>query len=67
MYLSEEYRGKGSATLLVDAAVEEAKNLSKAVLGVDYETMNPPARGFWEKFFTPYTLSLIRHVDIEPK
>lgn len=67
MFLSDDYRGKGLAKLLVDAAVEEARNLGKAVLGVDYETMNPTARGFWEKYFTPYTLSLVRRIDVEPK
>lgn len=67
MFLSEEYRGKGLAKLLADAAVEEARNLGKPVLGVDYETMNPTARGFWEKYFTPYTLSVVRRVDVEPR
>ncbi len=64
MFVREDYRGKGYARLLVDAAVEEAKNLGDPVLGVDYETMNPTARAFWEKYFTPYTISLVRHVDI---
>lgn len=30
---------------------------------MDYETMNPTARGFWEKYFTPYTISLVRRID----
>ena len=64
MFVREDYRGKGYARLLVDAAVEEAKNLGKPVLGVDYETMNPTARCFWEKDFTPYTISLVRRVDV---
>lgn len=63
MFLTEEYRGRGVANFLVDVAVEEAKNLGKTILGVDYETMNPTARGFWEKYFTPYTISLVRRVD----
>lgn len=50
MYLKEEYRGKGFARLLVNAAVEQAQNLGKPLLGVDYETMNPTARFFWEKY-----------------
>lgn len=63
MYVSPDYRGKGAAKLLANAAVEEAKNHGKTVLGVDYETMNPTARGFWEKYFTPYTVSLVRRLD----
>lgn len=31
--------------------------------GVDYESLNPLAYGFWEKHFTPFTKTLTRRVD----
>ena len=31
-------------------------------LGVDYESINPTAWGFWNKYFTAYTYSLTRRI-----
>jgi len=31
--------------------------------GVDFESFNPTASGFWLKYFTPYTYSLVRRID----
>lgn len=33
------------------------------LLGVDCESFNPTARGFWLKYFTPYTYGLVRRID----
>ena len=32
-------------------------------LGVDFESFNPTARGFWLRYFTPYTYSVARRID----
>lgn len=32
-------------------------------IGVDYESINLNAYYFWEKYFTPYTYSLVRRID----
>lgn len=31
--------------------------------GVDFESFNPTASGFWLKHFTPYTYSVVRRID----
>ncbi|MCI9073092.1 MAG: hypothetical protein HFH80_09920 [Lachnospiraceae bacterium] len=31
-------------------------------LGVDYESINPTAWGFWNKYFEAYTYSLTRRI-----
>ncbi len=48
-----------SITDFNESHIEQALNL----LGVDYETMNPTAAQFWEKYFRRYTLSMVRRID----
>lgn len=59
----EEWRGKGVSKLLLAHVLQTLQNEQYQYLGVDYETTNPTAAGFWPKYFTPYTLSLVRRVD----
>jgi ubiquinone/menaquinone biosynthesis C-methylase UbiE len=33
------------------------------LLGVDCESFNPNARGFWSKYFEEYTHSVVRRID----
>ncbi len=35
-------------------------------MGVDFESFNPTAYGFWLKHFTAYTYSVVRRVDERP-
>lgn len=58
-----EYRNRGIMRALLSALAEKYRAEGIAVLGVDYETQNPQARGFWESIFTPYTWSWERHFD----
>lgn len=59
----EEYRGRGVIQQLLDYVLRTLQVEGVTYLGVDYETMNPTAAGFWEKYFTPYTASLVRRID----
>lgn len=59
-YCLPEYRGKGVMQALVCLAKKETR---ARYLGVDLETMNPAAAGFWKKQFTFYTSGLTRRVD----
>lgn len=58
-----EWRGKGVSRLLLDYILRTLQAEGVRWLGVDYESMNPTALGFWEKYFSPYTASLVRRID----
>lgn len=62
-YLPLEYRGKG----IFDALLFYTENVFAEEgykrLGTDFESFNPTAYGFWLKYFTPYTYSVVRRID----
>ena len=58
-----EYRGKGVFTGLLDYVLDSLRNEGVKLLGVDYESFNPTALCAWEKYFTPYTRSVVRRID----
>ena len=62
-YCLPEYRGTGLASKLLSFLCHQLEAEGFAQLGVDYETFNPCAWGFWNKFFQPYTYGLSRHID----
>lgn len=62
-YCLEQYRGRGVSQLLLNHVLTILRSEGVGFLGVDYETMNPTAAGFWEKYFQPYTASLVRRLD----
>ncbi len=55
------YRG-GLYRQLLYYAAQELDRQGFRRLGVDYESINPTAIGFWEKYFIPYTRGLARFV-----
>ena len=62
-YCLPEYRGKGISQVLLDFIISELKGEGYKRLGVDFESFNPNAYGFWLKHFTPYTYSVVRRID----
>jgi len=58
-----EFRGKGIYQNLLNYAISALKSEGYARLGVDFESINPTAMGFWSKYFTPYTKSVVRRID----
>lgn len=62
-YCLSEYRGRNIARGLLGFVAETLKNEGVSLLGVDYESFNPAARGFWPKYFTPYTNGVVRRID----
>lgn len=58
-----EYRGQGIMRELVARLADRYRAEGITTLGVDYETMNPNARGFWERYFVAYTRSFERRFD----
>ncbi|MEA4833151.1 MAG: GNAT family N-acetyltransferase [Oscillospiraceae bacterium] len=61
-YCLQEHRGKGLNQKLLSLLIQKFKT-SYTRLGVDYESINPTAYGFWRKYFTAYTHSVVRRID----
>lgn len=62
-YCEKAWRGRSVSRLLLDFILCKLQAEGLRYLGVDYESFNPTAVGFWEKYFTPYTTSLVRKID----
>ncbi|MDF2588941.1 MAG: putative glycosyl hydrolase [Anaerocolumna sp.] len=62
-YCLPEHRGNGISNNLLSFLVSSLKLEGFSRLGVDFESFNPTARGFWLKYFTPYTNSVVRRID----
>lgn len=62
-YCEPAWRGKGVSRLLLDHVLGAMAREGVRYLGVDYESFNPTAAGFWEKYFVPYTASVVRRID----
>lgn len=62
-YCLPQYRGKGVYSTLINFLLNVLAQENVPLLGVDYESINPTAAGFWHKLFTPYTKSVTRRID----
>ena len=62
-YMLPEYRGKEIFTGLLSHLMDVLLKEGFTKCGVDFESFNPTASGFWLKFFTPYTYSVVRRID----
>jgi len=58
-----EVRGTGLVADLLRYAEATLAGEGYARLGVDYESFNPTALGFWGKYFTAYTNAVVRRID----
>jgi hypothetical protein len=43
--------------------VKKLSGQGYARLGVDFESINPPAYAFWTKHFQAYTCGVVRRID----
>lgn len=62
-YCLPEHRGKGLYQNLLNFTISKLKSEGYSKLGVNFESFNPTARGFWLKYFAPYTNSVVRRID----
>jgi hypothetical protein len=62
-YCLPKRRGEGLVQSLLNAMMEEFAREGYQQLGVDYESFNPTAYRFWNKYFKPYTNSVTRRID----
>ena len=58
-----EHRGKGVYANLINYTIRTLKAEGYTYLGVDFESLNPSAWGFWLKYFHAYTYGLVRRID----
>jgi len=58
-----EWRGQGIFQNLLNAAISVLRAEGHFHLGVDLESFNPTAHGFWPKYFNAYTHSVVRRID----
>jgi GNAT superfamily N-acetyltransferase len=61
-YTRPEARGSGIATATLNRALSWAREEGYTRCAVDFEPMNPPARRFWLRTFTPVCYSFARIV-----
>jgi len=62
-YCLNEYRGSGIARSLLGKMISILREEGYTRLGVDCESFNPTAFGFWTKYFDAYTHSVVRRID----
>lgn len=62
-FTSEERRGEGVATGLLDRCLEWARSHGYVRCAVDFEPMNPWARRFWTRHFSPVVHTVVRHLE----
>lgn len=62
-YCRPEHRGKGVYQNLLNFVIARLKAEGYTRLGVDFESLNPTAYGFWLKYFTAYTSGIVRRID----
>jgi GNAT superfamily N-acetyltransferase len=62
-FCMREYRGKGIMQGLLNHAMSVLQAEGYDRIGVDFESFNPTAHGFWTKFFTAYTHGVVRRIE----
>lgn len=62
-YMDPEYRGRGIYTALLNFLLATLEGEGYTHLGVDFESFNPTARGFWLKHFKATTYGVTRRID----
>jgi GNAT superfamily N-acetyltransferase len=62
-YTLPESRGTGISAALLAWLMDHPRGQGYERCGVDLETFNAPARRFWSRYFTPYTVGVVRRID----
>lgn len=62
-YCLPNYRGNGLFDNLLNAATVVLRREGYVRLGVDFESFNLTAWGFWLKYFDAYTYGVVRRID----
>lgn len=63
VFLAPAYRGRGIGPALLQFACASLARDGFRSLFVTHGTINPTARGFWDKYFTNYAFTMTRLID----
>ncbi|MFW6288036.1 MAG: GNAT family N-acetyltransferase [bacterium] len=62
-FVDEDYRGSSVGTKLLTAIQEWLMKNDYKLCGVDFESFNCIGSSFWNKYFKPYTYTVVRRID----
>jgi len=62
-FVADKTRGRGVGLALLAQAQNWLKEEGYPLCGVDFESINIAGSKFWNRYFTPYTFSLVRRID----
>ncbi|MTI67236.1 MAG: GNAT family N-acetyltransferase [Firmicutes bacterium] len=62
-FVEPNKRKSGIGTLLLGEIQQWLKKNDYSLCGVDFESFNIVGSSFWNKYFTPYTYSVVRRID----
>jgi GNAT superfamily N-acetyltransferase len=65
VFIEPTYRERGIAVALLKFANERLRSSGVKRIFVAHGTINPTARGFWDKYFTNYSYTMTRWIDPE--
>lgn len=63
VFIKSNYRGRGLGAALLAFANNRIKESGIDRVFVTHGTVNPTARGFWDKYFTNYAYTITREID----
>ncbi len=62
-FVEEKARCRGTGRVLLAATQQWLQEKDYLLCGVDFESLNIAGSKFWNRFFVPYTFSLVRRID----
>lgn len=62
-YVVQDGRKSGIGAMLLAEIQQWLLNNGYPLCGVDFESLNTIGSSFWNKYFTPYTYSVVRRID----
>ncbi|HPE68092.1 MAG TPA: GNAT family N-acetyltransferase [Thermotogota bacterium] len=62
-FVEEAYRGRKIGKALLSGTKKWLLEKEYPLLGVDFESFNIFGSRFWNRYFTPYTFSMVRRID----
>lgn len=65
VFIKSDYRGHGLGTALLAFANSRIRESGIDRVFVTHGTINPTARGFWDKYFVNYAYTMTRRIDSE--